>query len=157
MTHVARADWAEIPKTAAGLGDGGDENDGSDTGSTASEENDGEQAENVNRIVEQAKASPSLRKTLSRKDRNHTFDKVLVDTRYRGKPRLICRSCDVISTYDIVTKGIFIVAVDFQKPYNCDREFKEWPAVDQEGSYKDMIDATRYQMKQVMAKVRNLI
>ena len=147
-------------ETAAGQGDGGDESDmWSDTGSTASDESEGEQAllENVKRLVDQAKASPSLRKTLKCKDRNHTFDKVLLDTRYKSVPKLLCRSSDLIITCDTGTRETYFVAVDFQKPYIGDRIFKEWPAIDQEGEYKDLINETMKQMKRIMARVRDLI
>ena len=158
-TLVARGGETET-ETAAGQGDGGDESDmWSDTGSTASDESEGKQAllENVKRLVDQAKASPVLRKTLKSKDRNRTLKKILLDRTYRPVPKLLCQSCDLIITCDTGTRETYFVAVDFQKPYIGDRMFKEWPAIDQEGEYKDLINETMKKMKRIMARVRDLI
>ena len=152
-------------ETAAGQSDGGGDSDmWSDTGSMASEESEGGQAfaENVEKIANRAKDSPAMRRKLKSKNRNKTFKKVVLDRRYRPVPRLLLRSCDLTITCDTGTGETFYFPDNpesrtFYEREFLEREFREWPAIDQEGEYKDLIGRTMSHMKRVMAQVRELI
>ena len=133
----------------------------SDTGSTASEESEGGQAfsENVEKIVKRAKDLPSMRRKLKSKNRNNTFKKVVLDRRYRPVPRLLLRSCDLTITCDTGTGETFYFPDNLERRnfYAGEREFREWPAIDQEGEYKDLIGRAMSHMQRVMSQVRELI
>ena len=113
-------------------------------------------SEAARKIVEEAKRLHVKPEHLRQKERNSTFNKVVIDYRCRESPRLLCCSDDVMVACDFETRQMSVIVKD---PWNCNiyRSFYQfWPEVDRE-EHKEMIEKAWIEMKDVLNQVREII
>ena len=98
---------------------------------------------------------------LGRKDRNNTFNNIVLDRRGKGVPRLLCCTDDVVLTYDTGTGEKDLHFREYLPSYNIGDDLakcgRQWPQVDRGGIYRDQIHELHAKLTKVMALIRPLI
>ena len=131
----------------------------SETETNSESETEGEQStiETARNLVKIARSciDKSMPDCLKQKDRNETFDKCVLDWRCREAPKLLCITPDVIASCNLKTEEKDFQLRDFDGGVLCFWHF--WPAIDQDGAYKEKIDKTRIELKEVLTRVREMM
>ena len=145
-------------------GESGDSG-GSDTGSdTEGESTDSEFDQEWNRNLlkqklDKVRDKPHYLGLLKRMNRNKTFKKIVLDRRGRGVPKLVCLSDDVLLTCDTGTqkKDMHLLGDETFVVSDLLGCVTAWPRIDQEGTYRELIETLELALEQWMSLVREMV
>ena len=176
VTRATRSEVTEMDTGSGGSGDGSDESgesgesdggEGVDTVSDSENEStDKEPDKNVLRnwssLVRKrlmgVTGKSLTRDMLKQKQRNGTFDKVVLDRRGPGVPRLLCRTHDILMTCDTGTRvADFLFIHESTGACELAKCVEEWPEIDRGGTYKKLIEKMNDALSKCMTLVREMI
>ena len=117
----------------------------------------------VEEKITNAKCSPKILRSMTKAERNLEFLNIVIDRRSFRPERLVCRSDDVVLTYEIGNgrKDFHIIERSI-KINNHGDDFASccrmgWPEIDRRGAYKDTIGEMLGDLKKSMVLVRDLV
>ena len=127
----------------------------SDTETTESETEREPSTKGVARdLVKDATSMQTMLGCLKQEDRNNTFEKVMIDCRGGGPPKVMCVSQDLIATWEFGTEktNFQLRPEDYYLPF-----WYHWPEISQDGAHKDTIEKLRTEMKAILNRIREMI
>ena len=78
----------------------------------------------------------------------------MLDRRGKGVPVLLCQSCNVVATCHTGTKEIDFFLREEGELVDMEKCIREWPEIDQKGTYRELINETKTELNRVMKLVR---
>ena len=166
VARESRSDAEEEMEATSGGGTGKGTGEEGDTESDWSTESDIEDPflKTVEEKITNAKCSPKILSLMTKVERNREFLNIVIDRRSFRPERLVCRSDDVVLTYEIGNGRKDFHIIERRGPIinnhgddlaRCCR--MGWPEIDRGGAYKDTIGEMLGDLKKSMVLVRDLV
>ena len=149
--------------SGGGTGEGtGEEGDTESDWSTESDTED-PFLKTVEEKITNAKCSSKILSSMKKVERNREFLNIVIDRRSSRPERLVCRSDDVVLTYEIgngrkdfhIIERSIIINNHGDDLARCCR--MGWPEIDRGGAYKETIGEMLGDLKKSMVLVRDLV
>ena len=165
VARESRSDAEEEMEATSGGGTGEGTGEEGDTESDWSTESDTEDPflKTVEEKITNAKCSSKILSSMKKVERNREFLNIVIDRRSSRPERLVCRSDDVVLTYEIgngqkdfhIIERSIIINNHGDDLARCCR--MGWPEIDRGGAYKDTIGEMLGDLKKSMVLVRHLV